>query len=66
MMKALAWMGNQGVAPIETPAPGTTESDDAIIAVTGIAICGIDLNLYHGEFARMQKGDILGHEVAIF
>lgn len=63
-MKALAWMGTQQVSLIEAPVPDITDPDDVIVAVTGTTVCGSDLHLFHGEILTLQKGDILGHEVA--
>jgi threonine dehydrogenase-like Zn-dependent dehydrogenase len=64
-MKALVWFGTTDVRVIDTPIPDVTEPDDVIVKVTGTAICGSDLHLYHGEILALQKGDILGHEVRL-
>jgi len=61
-MKALAWMGKNSVAVVETNKPRIIEPTDVILKVTGSTVCGSDLHLLHGTIVELQKGDILGHE----
>jgi len=61
-MKALAWLGKNTVAVVETNKPRIIESTDVILKVTGSTVCGSDLHLLHGTIVELQKGDILGHE----
>ncbi|KAJ7687533.1 chaperonin 10-like protein [Mycena rosella] len=61
-MKALAWFGARGVRMVDAPIPDVTEPHDVLLKVTGTAICGSDLHLYHGEIVQLQQSDILGHE----
>jgi threonine dehydrogenase-like Zn-dependent dehydrogenase len=60
------------------PKPRVIDPGDVILRVTGSAICGSDLHLYHGtsetsvaehlsltwtgSIIQLQKGDVLGHE----
>jgi threonine dehydrogenase-like Zn-dependent dehydrogenase len=61
-MLALRWYGNRDVRVEEVPIPTITEPKDVIYKVTGTAVCGSDLHLYHKEIVQPQKGEILGYE----
>lgn len=61
-MKALVWHGKKDVRVEEVPKPMITDPDDCILRVTASTVCGSDLHLYHKEFDRLEKGDVLGHE----
>lgn len=61
-MKALCWHGKGDVRYETVPDPEIIDGRDAIIEVTGCAICGSDLHLYNGIIPEMHAGDVLGHE----
>ena len=44
------------------PEPALGDPGDAIVRVTGTAICGADLFPYHGFTPGFENGTILGHE----
>jgi 2-desacetyl-2-hydroxyethyl bacteriochlorophyllide A dehydrogenase len=46
----------------EVPEPAIEDPRDAIVRVTGAAICGADLFPYHGHTPGFEDGTILGHE----
>ena len=61
-MKALTWHGKGDMRCESVPDPKIEHPRDAIIKVTGCAICGSDLHIYDGVIPSMEKGDVLGHE----
>ncbi|CAF4381269.1 unnamed protein product, partial [Rotaria sordida] len=54
-MKVIAWRGKKNLSVEDMQKPLITDSKDAIIRVTGVAICGSDLHLYHEEFSGMHS-----------
>ena len=62
LMKALTWHGKGDMRCESVPDPTIQDSCDAIIRVTGCAICGSDLHIYDGVIPSMERGDVLGHE----
>jgi threonine dehydrogenase-like Zn-dependent dehydrogenase len=61
-MKALTWHGKSDIRCESVPDPKIMAPTDAIIRVTGCAICGSDLHIYDGVIPSMERGDVLGHE----
>ncbi len=61
-MKALTWHGKGDIRCESVPDPKIEHPRDAIIKVTGCAICGSDLHIYDGVIPSMKSGDVLGHE----
>jgi threonine dehydrogenase-like Zn-dependent dehydrogenase len=61
-MRALTWHGKADVRCESVPDPKIEHPRDAIIKVTGCAICGSDLHIYDGMIPSMERGDVLGHE----
>jgi threonine dehydrogenase-like Zn-dependent dehydrogenase len=61
-MRALTWHGKGDIRCESVPDPSIQDPRDAIIKVTGCAICGSDLHIYDGMIPTMQRGDVLGHE----
>jgi threonine dehydrogenase-like Zn-dependent dehydrogenase len=61
-MKALCWHGKSDIRYDTVPDPKIEHPRDAIIKVTGCAICGSDLHLYNGVIPTMESGDVVGHE----
>jgi len=61
-VKALAWHGKGDIRCEEVADPEIEHPRDAIIKVTGCAICGSDLHIYGGIIPSMNHGDVLGHE----
>src|SRR5215472_1179990 len=62
-MRALCWHGKEDVRVVKVPDPKILNPHDAIVKITTSAICGSDLHLYDGLIPRLEKGDILGHEM---
>jgi threonine dehydrogenase-like Zn-dependent dehydrogenase len=61
-MQAVVYRGI-GEAALETvPDPKIEQPTDAILRITGSAICGTDLHFLRGTFPGMKEGRILGHE----
>jgi threonine dehydrogenase-like Zn-dependent dehydrogenase len=63
-MKALTWQGTNNVQIDQVKDPKIEQPSDVIIEVTASAICGSDLQFYHGYVPSIEKGDVLGHEFA--
>ena len=61
-MRALTWHGKADIRCESVPDPKIEHPRDAIIKVTGCAICGSDLHIYDGLIPTMERGDVLGHE----
>jgi threonine dehydrogenase-like Zn-dependent dehydrogenase len=61
-MRALTWHGQGDIRCESVPDPKIQHPRDAIIKVTGCAICGSDLHIYDGLIPSMERGDVLGHE----
>jgi threonine dehydrogenase-like Zn-dependent dehydrogenase len=61
-MRALTWHGKGDIRCESVPDPQIHDPTDAIIRVTGCAICGSDLHIYDGVIPSMERGDVLGHE----
>jgi threonine dehydrogenase-like Zn-dependent dehydrogenase len=58
----LCWHGKGDIRYDTVPDPKIEHPRDAIIKVTGCAICGSDLHLYNGVIPTMESGDVVGHE----
>lgn len=61
-MKAVAWHGIGDIRIDAVPDPRIQEPADRLVRLTTSAVCGTDLRLVRGTFARMRVGTILGHE----
>jgi threonine dehydrogenase-like Zn-dependent dehydrogenase len=60
--ESTSWHGKGDMRCESVPDPTIQDSRDAIIRVTGCAICGSDLHIYDGVIPSMERGDVLGHE----
>lgn len=61
-MRALCWLGEDGLAVRGVPDPELRNSADAIVRVRRSSTCGEDLPLLAGRGAALSIGDVLGHE----
>jgi threonine dehydrogenase-like Zn-dependent dehydrogenase len=61
-MKAVVFHGIGDIRLEEVPEPEIKEPTDAIVRLTGSAICGTDLHMVRGTMTGMKPGTILGHE----
>lgn len=61
-MKAVVFNGVGDIGLDEVPDPRIEQPTDAVIRITGSAICGTDLHLVRGTMAGMVPGTVLGHE----
>ncbi|MFC0041262.1 zinc-dependent alcohol dehydrogenase [Actinomadura rayongensis] len=61
-MKAVIWQGVGDITVEDVPEPKLQEPADAIVRITGSAICGTDLHFVRGTMPGMRPGTILGHE----
>lgn len=61
-MKAVVWHGIGDIRLDDVAEPTIQDPHDAIVQVTGSAICGTDLHFIRGTVAPMKEGEILGHE----
>ena len=63
-MKAVVLAAPEDLRVESVPEPSLIDPGDAIVHVTGTAICGADLFPYHGHTPGFENGTILGHEFA--
>jgi threonine dehydrogenase-like Zn-dependent dehydrogenase len=61
-MKAVVWHGVGKIALEDVPDPAPSDPADAVVRITGSAICGTDLHFVRGTVPGMRPGTILGHE----
>jgi threonine dehydrogenase-like Zn-dependent dehydrogenase len=61
-MKAVVWQGVGEIGLEEVAEPKLLDQADAIVRITGSAICGTDLHFVRGTMPGMRPGTILGHE----
>jgi threonine dehydrogenase-like Zn-dependent dehydrogenase len=61
-MKAVVWHGVGEIAMDEVADPVRSDPADAVVRITGSAICGTDLHFVRGTMPGMRPGTILGHE----
>lgn len=61
-MRAMVYRGPYKVRVEEKDIPPIEHPNDAIVRVTGAAICGSDLHLYHGMMPDTRVGMTFGHE----
>ena len=62
-MKALVYTQPNEVRIQQHPEP-ILESDEVILRIDAVGICGSDMHAYHGHDPRRKPGLILGHEFA--
>src|SRR5919197_185056 len=60
-MKGLAYYGPRDVRVEEVPKPTIEEPSDVLLRIDRAAICGTDLDPYHGRL-EIEEGFVLGHE----
>ncbi|MEL7114115.1 MAG: alcohol dehydrogenase catalytic domain-containing protein [Pseudomonadota bacterium] len=63
-MKALVYEGNETLVYRDAPDPDTDGTDEHLIKVEAVGICGSDMHAYHGHDSRRPAPLILGHEAA--
>jgi len=61
-MKAVVFHAVGDIRLDEVPEPTLEAQTDAIVRLTGSAICGTDLHFVRGTMADMVPGTVLGHE----
>ena len=61
-MRAVVLAGPEDLRVESVPEPVVQDAGDAIVRVTGSAVCGADLFPYHGFTPGFENGTILGHE----
>src|SRR4028119_1067197 len=61
-MQAMVYRGPYRIRTQEKDRPSSEHPYDAIVRVTGAAICGSDLHLYHGMMPDTRVGMTFGHE----
>jgi alcohol dehydrogenase len=61
-MKALVYNGPGQRSWYEVPDPVLQDSEDAIVRVDAVTICGTDLHILKGDVPAVTDGRILGHE----
>ncbi|NBB16470.1 alcohol dehydrogenase catalytic domain-containing protein [Caulobacter sp. SLTY] len=61
-MKALRYFGPRDVRYESMDDPVLHDDRDVLVKVTGCAICGSDLHIYHGEGFSEDLGFCVGHE----
>ncbi|MCL5282795.1 MAG: glutathione-dependent formaldehyde dehydrogenase [Planctomycetes bacterium] len=61
-MKAVVYHDIGDIRLEDVPEPKIEDSNDAVVRITGSAICGTDLHMVRGTMPGMEPGTILGHE----
>lgn len=61
-MKALRFYGTRDIRYESMDDPSLQDDRDVLVRVTGCAICGSDLHIYHGEGFSEDLGFCVGHE----
>jgi len=61
-MKALTYHGPGRRFWADVPDPVLTDSEDAVIRVDAVTICGTDLHILKGDVPTCESGRVLGHE----
>ncbi len=61
-MKAVVYHDIGDIRLEDVPEPRIQNPNDAIVRITGSAICGTDLHMVRGTMRGMEEGTILGHE----
>lgn len=61
-MKAVVYHDVGKISLDDVPEPTIQDPNDAIVRITGSAICGTDLHMVRGTLPGMEEGTILGHE----
>ena len=61
-MKALTYHGPGRRTWAEMPEPELQDSQDAIVRVDAVTICGTDLHILKGDVPEVAEGRVLGHE----
>jgi threonine dehydrogenase-like Zn-dependent dehydrogenase len=61
-MRAVVLAAPEDLRVESVPEPAIENPGDAIVRVTGAAICGADLFPYHGHTPGFENGTTLGHE----
>lgn len=61
-MKAVVFHDVGDIRVDDVPDPEIREPTDAIVRLTGSAICGTDLHFVRGTMSGMRPGTVLGHE----
>jgi threonine dehydrogenase-like Zn-dependent dehydrogenase len=61
-MKAIVFHGVGDIRVDDVPNPRIEKPTDAIVRLTGSAICGTDIHMVRGTMPGMKPGTILGHE----
>lgn len=63
-MWALTFHGPGDVRHEEVPDPRPVEPEDAVVRVEAAGLCGSDLHPWHGRETGLDRGTVLGHELA--
>lgn len=61
-MKAVEISGTRQISIIEKPGPQITESDDIIVKIKAVSICGTDVHTFQGEHPFVKPPVVVGHE----
>lgn len=63
-MKALTFRAVKQVCLTDAADPELMDDNDVIVKVMASAVCGSDLHVWHGRETGLDKGTIMGHELA--
>jgi alcohol dehydrogenase len=61
-MKALVYHGPGRRFWEDVPEPQIVDSEDAVVRVDAVTICGTDLHILKGDVPEVESGRVLGHE----
>jgi threonine dehydrogenase-like Zn-dependent dehydrogenase len=61
-MKAVVYHDVGDIRLDDVPEPKIQDPNDALVRLTGPAICGTDLHMVRGTMPGMEPGTVLGHE----
>lgn len=63
-MRALTYQGPESLTLDTVPDPTLLHPTDAIVRVDAAGVCGSDLHVYHGRETGLDRGTVMGHELA--
>ena len=63
MMKALVYTQPNEMQILDRPYP-SLDSDEVVLKIESVGICGSDMHAFHGHDPRRKPGLVLGHEFA--
>lgn len=60
--RGVAWTGPEQLAVEDRPSPRPTASNEVVVRVESIGVCGTDVTIWRGNYPGVPAGTVLGHE----